>query len=683
MPTYGQGFYGVDKYGAGIQVDFKVDPFTAVPLGYNQIQVSWTSPSGEWDSLRLIQSRTGWAANENDGTILAETSVALSEYVDSDLLDGTWYYYTLFIELAGSWYLVGTTSALSVGNTGMTDLIWDKIPRWFHYQPTNPNAAEQVWEPTAEIVDPNGPWQENGVLKGFLGILGWGMDYLRTYENTILSANDTRKAHLANVYRLSQTLGEEWEPRVPAYLMRQKVQNAGVLAQRRGTLAGLRELISTSVGYDVDLSTGPNMFLNEDQSGFANPQYDEWNPGVNYAIGDLVTFNGDVWKALAGAYGVNNEPPLSGASNTWWTQISGTTTPAMVSDVLRDPDTDAIVTWKSWVGDVDAILYVAYGASDPLDQLGNASNALWVRNEGATTEDFTVVGAANSSNLDTRVPNQDTAVVQGIPLPRLIAWDATVAYNDGDFVAFQGVAYEALRDNLNREPDVYTNDWQKIGYDERLPFKLSFWTHAGFTGVDDTTGTIPVGTSVMFFDGHGNALADPGVPSSVPILDTFNSEPHALLQDRSLDLQPSALSWSVLSGKWLAIPDGYGSVAWSQGSPGLALISGPAETAYRVAVTFGTTPLSGTQALVLSASSETPTPATYLAVERSQIVQIENGSSTASAAFGTSIQDGDRVEVAIDATAKTATVYINGSDTAAATLTFTIIHNNRYGLQIQ
>lgn len=678
MAIYAQGFYGTDTYGTPFNVDFKVDPVLAAPLGYNAIRISWMSPTGNWSRLRLIQSRTGFAVHEDDGLVVMETTAASAEYVDQGLLGTVWYYYTLFIEADGVWHVVGTASALAVANNGMADLMWDRIPRWFRYR-INPQdtAPVVVWEPTAEIVDLNSVWQENTTLKDFLEVLGWGLDYLNNYASTLLWANDTRNGHLADVYRLAQTLGEEWEPRVPSYLMRQKVQNSGVLAQRRGTLEGLRELVATSVGYDVDLSVGPNMFLNQDQSGFENPQYPEWDTGVNYATNDIVKYGPNLFKATVGSMGVL--PSLDGGTtaNTGWTRVT-----ALAMETLRDQTTDAIVTWKAWAGSTYAYQTMVAGVSAAVDQRDNASNALHINRSTGLPGNITVIGAANPAGLgDTYLPTPSAATLQGIPLPRLVAWDPTYVYDDGDYALFQGVSYRSLRTNSGREPDIYANDWQKIGYDGRLPFKYSFWSHGGFT--DGTNGPITAAGSAEFFDQQGNHISTVTTPTSLPILDTFNVGTHKILDNRSVDLAPSTSSvvWRTRTGKWVAVQEGDGSgMAWSSGGPGIVTMTGPAWplSAYVVAATYGPTLASSVQSLVISASSDLQS---YIGVNRSNVVQYSAGVPSTLGTLTTPVSDGDRVSVVVDGANKHLTVYVNGV-ARTSQLTFTIGHTNTYGMKI-
>jgi len=679
---YGQNFYGTTTYGAPVEVDFKIDPFVAIPEGYNTVRVTWKSPSGDWSRFRLIQSRVGFAADEDDGNVVIDTTQATSEYVDRNLVGGAWYYYTIFIQRDGTWYLAGSASALVVSDTGMAKMLWDKIPRYFHYQPTNPDAVQQVWEPTAEIFDPNSPWQENSTLKDFLGVLAWGMDYLRNYHDTILWANDAKRTHLANLYRLAGTLGEEWEPRVPARLMRQKVENAGVLAQRRGTLDGLREVVNVSVGYDVDLSIGPNMFLNEDQAGFANPQYDEWNPGINYAVNDMVKYESQIYKCIAGAYGNDQRPPDPGTtSNTWWEQV----TSSAVTN-LRNADTGAIVTWQAWRDGTNLQTddtTMASGVSSAVDQTDNASNALWIQNTSTAAHTYVVMGAANTLGTHELLPEPEAAVRQGIPLPRLLTWDETVEYIEGDYVMHEGISYRARRANQGRSPRDYHTDWEQMGYDERLPLKFSFYAHAGYDG----SASVSVAPQIEFFDGRGNHVGstEDSTGLALPFYDTFNRDIYKAWEDRTPDVVPaSGISWTESSGRWLAVPNGEGScVAWPT-EPGLALVDGSTNMiwpTYRLAVTFGKAPLDGTQALVFACDSTTPT--SFVEVNRTGIVENSNGTAGASATFDVPILDGDRVTVRIDGTNSTASVFVNNESTPRGEITFTLTDTHIYGLMVE
>lgn len=843
MVLYAQGFYGQDPYGASIEVDFQVDPFIAVPFGYNSVRVTWSTPTGSWTRLRLLQSRVGFAANENDGTVLLDQTTAASEFFDTGLLGNSWYYYSLYIEHDGTWSLVGTSSALSVGYNAMSEIMWERLPRWFRYQP-NPQdgSAVRVWEPTAEILDPNGLWQENTTLKNFLGILGWGLDYLHNYTNTLLWANDTKNAHLTDVYRLSQTLGEEWEPRIPAYLMRQKVQNAGLLAKSRGTMDGLRDLVATSVGYDVELTIGPNLFLNEDQSAFESPQYPEWDSNAQYGIGAIVKYGMNLfrftndtvpvliddcssltgWSALGNVSNLKGPityvpPPFSAggratgvsangqlafgtrtltlrrtaattttnpylyidvSANTGalpsTTSISlsvafdGTTSPVLLtltgagetgsdrvyvsapasfttldvtatfttpglasavlnvfnvseapslgtvstapvgnipspdfgntanpgwqivtstaSEVLRDPESNALVTWSAWRGSRFTRLFERLGESAPVDSSQYTSNSLWLTNNDGATSDYEVVGVTDvNSSGSVNSLHPGIVSTQAVPIPRATVWDSTEHYETGAYVTFGGACYHASRDSQGRSPEEFERDWTRISFNDRLPIKYSFWTHGGFT--DGTNAAISVSADVEFYDGSGKPagraqMADPTSPLAIPMLDTFNTGIGSPLPDRTFDLTPSdSTAWTSLSGQWRAVREDELSpgMAWSFGEAGMVTVAAPSASIpeYVVAATFGV-PLQGReQYLVVSASSD---GTSYVAIGRSNIIQNASGTVTTLYTFDDDVQDDQRVSVVM--TGSELTVLVDGDVVSGGFVPFTIPVTTNSGMLV-
>jgi hypothetical protein len=406
MAVFGRDFYGLTKYGANVLAEFDVNPFDANPDGYGAIRVTWHSPSGAWDRIRLIRSRTGYAVNETDGEILVDTDGTTNSYVDQGLVGGSFYYYALFVHADDAWNRAGATSSLVVKKPwvrretdildlrfeqqevpyGHAELMWERIPAYFRYVRRKNTAVtdEYVFAPNSEafLIDPESYDQENQHLRQFLNVLGWGLDYVHNYQETLLRANDPRQAHLKDVNRLADEMGIDFEYGVPASVMRSKVANAALLARRRGTLDGLRDVVTLTTGWDVDLQPNQNLFLNRDQSEFANPLYPEWDSGTNYAIGQKVQFEARIFTAVAGAYGTAQKPPSSPTnSNTWWT----VTTDQDVT-TLRRADTQGVVTWKGFANGVNPrALGLAVGVSDPISGVGQESNALVVRNTGTDT----------------------------------------------------------------------------------------------------------------------------------------------------------------------------------------------------------------------------------------------------------------------------------------------------------
>lgn len=664
MAVYGKDFYGLAKYGAPVTVDFKVDPVSAHPEGYGAIRVKWTAPSGAWTGLRLLKSRTGYAANEHDGEILLDQTTPASEYFDPHLIEGAWYYYTLFVQANGVWYAVGYASALSVKQTGYADRLWEQIPRYFHYVPRYADGEIKPYFVSAEVYDPSRTDQNNTHLAHFLDVLGWGLDYLRTYHETVLWANDTDNAHIANVEYLARTLGTEFDPEVPSRVMRSKVLNSAGLAKKRGTMEGLAELAALSTGWEVDLELGPNMFLNEDQSNFANPTFPEWDSATNYPATYIVQYAGRLWKAkTGGAYGYAQRPPDAPATtNTWWDVVTAT-----AMETLRDPSTQGIVTWN--INDTTNLsLTAASGVSSPQDNINPNSNALKVKNTSTTTKAVEIWGATSypADPLGAVPPPPQPAVLQGLPIPHLLDWDASIEYSTGHMVVAGSRAFRAKRGNVGRHPDNYPNDWTQVGIDERPRLAFSFYSHADF----DATPGAAVKPGVAFYDEHGNLIKDLlSYYSTAGFFDTFNASPQQTWDLRSADRSWASEKWVTQGGTWAVADDGDSRTAWPKSGTGLTTVvvpttgsGGPgAIDLYEVAVTFKASPLlNKTQALLLRYADSS----NYSLVTRTGVSKVVAGVTTSLATFTNSVKDGDRVIVVIKESTNQIWVYINGTQAA-------------------
>lgn len=665
MAVYGKDFYGLAKYGAPVTVDFNVDPVSAHPEGYGNIRVKWTAPSGTWTGLRLLKSRTGYSANHNDGEVVLDQEAPASEYVDVNLLGGSWYYYTLFLQSEGVWYPVGVASALAVTESGYADRLWEQVPRYFHYVPRWPDGSIKDYFVSAEVYDPNGLDQNNQHLEQFLAVLGWGLDYVRNYHETVLWANDTKRAHISHVENLAKTLGTTFESEVPSRVMRNKVLNAALLAQRRGTLSGLAELAALSTGWEVDLELGPNMFLNEDQANFANPTYAEWDVATNYPAGHRIQFAGRIAQAkVGGAYGYDQRPPDSPTlTNTWWDIV----TDAAV-ETLRDAATSGISTWKMFKsGTTVETILAASGVSSPADNVNANSNALKIKNTNGTSEFYDVWGVANPVAVTTPTPTPEQVVRQGIPIPRLLNWNESTEYVTGDCVVAGARAFRAKRASIGRHPDDYVNDWAQIGIDERARLGFSFYSHADF---DDTAG-VAITPGVAYFDEHGSLIKDHLTwYSTSGFFDTFNSGLRETWTVRDPDRQWAAEPWAAQSGTWaVAQTDEDERVAWPKSGSGFTTVTIPDTGSggpglidlYQVAVTFKAQPLlNKVQALVLRYEDAS----NYSRVTRTGVDKVVAGVVTSLGTWATPLVEGDRVNAVIKESTNEVWIHINGVETA-------------------
>lgn len=658
MAVYGKDFYGLAKYGADIHVEYSVEPFEAQPDGYHAVRMTWSSPSGNWTRMRLLKSRLGYAVNADDGEILFDSTTPINYWTDAHLAPGSWYYYTLYLKVGGVWHRVGVASSIVVRDCGFAGLLWDRIPYYFHWVPRYPTGEIKTYFTSAEVYDPDRLDQANQHLQQFLTVLAWGLDFMRTYSETTLWANDTRLTHLENLDRLARTLGTVYEYEIPVHVMRSKVANTALLARSRGTLAGLRDAAALGSAYDVGIEVGPNMFLSEDQANFAHPTYAEWDSATNYPTGHRVQYSGRIMEAKAGgAYGGAQKPPdAPTASNTWWQVVN-----AQVAETLRDTSTGAISTWKMFRSaspdPIQESIQMGVGVSSPVDTTVSNSNSLFVKNTNVSTQSYLVWGAANPTGVIDDLPTPLQVIKQGLPVPRLLAWDSAQEYQSGTVVVYGSRAFRALRFSVGREPELFTQDWVQVGADERPRLALSFYSHSDFDG----SAGIGITPGVAFFDQHGQLIREivDSSHSRGAFFDTFNGRTNTPITTHTPDQQFATETWAVNSGTWqVAQPSDGERVAWPVTGSGTLTVRLPTEkTFYKVAVTFKRPALAGkTQALVLRYVDSS----NHLRITRTGVDKVEGGTVTNLVTFVTSVKDSDRVTVLMNETTNTQTVYVNG-----------------------
>ena len=80
MSKYGIDYYNAAYYGSGTLSQFNATPFTAVPKDYGRIYLSWTTPSGQWDYIRVVRSSYGFPVTVDNGDMLFEDA-----FIEGDL----------------------------------------------------------------------------------------------------------------------------------------------------------------------------------------------------------------------------------------------------------------------------------------------------------------------------------------------------------------------------------------------------------------------------------------------------------------------------------------------------------------------------------------------------------------------------------------------------------------------
>lgn len=494
MAIYGVDLYGLSTYGLASTVQFDASPFVAASVDYDKVLITWTNPAGSWTELRLIKNLQGYPVHENDGQILLDTSGPTRGFTDFSVNPGRFQYYGIYVLSGGSWIRAGVTSCLVTQNWGSAGWLLEHLPRFYTYNTPTDSATE------------------NTQFTSFIKVFGWALDYLRTSYDVLQYLNDPARTHLSNVITLARQLGINVDSDTSGHLLRQQVANAAHLDRRHGTLAGLASSIALVTGWGADVQISGNMLLDDDQSSFLNPLFPGWDPSMNYAAGEQVTYNGYLYQAnTGGAYGT--APSGTGTSNASWLIVQDITTSAY----LANSKTGNLSTWQALsytpsVGSAQIGIYLGTGVQSATDGSVNYANALAVINNStpALTADVglrSVSGLAGqpSTSMDPLQPIGD-----GIPLPVVYnTWAPTVTYDTGALVMWNGRPWQALRESTGTQPpDAWrtpTPEWTAIGADTRIRYMLSGYTHVPITASGATTA--PVIPFVEWYDYQGNLIA--------------------------------------------------------------------------------------------------------------------------------------------------------------------------------
>ena len=647
MAIYGISLYGRDKYGPSTPigsipgafdtdsrsiVDYDVDPFTADALDYGSITLSWSSPKGNWTEFRLVKNWLGFPVTEDDGLILLDTTGASSGFVDNVVKPGEWHYYGLWVKsTSGPWIRAAVACTLMLQDYGLGDTLFDNLPEYHRLLQGHMDDL---------------PLIENDDLKRFLQVLGMGLNYIKTYYDSMHFLHDPMKARAQQLLSMAHELGVEYSPASPARLYRQHVLNAATLGREKGTAEEIRSAASLVTGWDIDIIPGPNMLLNEDQASFIHPQYDLWDAGVNYPAGSRVAYNGFLYTAnTGGAYGDAQAPSGTAASNTWWAGLSN-----LIDNTLRASDGSfagwSPVNYSGGTAPTDAVS-VGVGIQSPTDPTVSWANALVVQNTTGATASL----GARSAGGDLTKP--EDAVLRGVPVPRPVPWDVADRYEIGDVVSYNSDTYVANKITDGDQPDTNPTYWSKVSpIDERVAMVLS----AHVLGRDATSKTLVAYPVVDVYDAHGNRLATlDGYTRGTQIYDALTRRPGSLAS-RSTDV--GTKTWTVSSGTWTAVT-GLGVFTTAAGQ---ATITGNADG--QVSVTMQGVSPGLSQALIFRGTDSTH----YLKATRSGLYTVNGATVAQLGTYSKAVGEGDRLTATFSGSA--ITILRNGVGVLSVTSTY-------------
>lgn len=602
---YGLSFYGGSSFGSGgggspsvLVPTLGIGSCDIVQTGYGTLRLDVTSPIDQtYTDFRVVRNTFGFPYREDDGTIIydapgpVEDRISISE---TDLEQGRYYYYGFFVKVAGTWYLAGACTGLTIADSGYETYFYNLIPRVYKA------AMDELTDTSIDF--------EDTALHKFTNVFALHLDLVRTEYDLLLSANDVARVAFNRLVALGLQFGIQPEPSVAPKLHRLRVRTGSYLFRQRGTALSLRNAVNATLGWDVVVRDGRNRMLDVDQASFANPGFEPWSYFRSYPAGSVVTYadilyvadvdstGGAVPSGLVNWSVINKEstnPYLGEWSKkqvyekgsmvsyvdvyyryvnatatknkvppnvTYWTVV----TPSYLT--YGNKATGGFSTWEPLStgytmtqDDVNVLI----GDTGPLTPGNNTRNLLRIQNTGGATYPLRLTSVSRAAGGTVRTRGDVSKY--GIPLKGLPAWLENGVYEFADKVSYLGRSYSSLADGNTTVPlgDTLSSEkWAEI------PEVEQYFTASMYSKAHNASFPNYVQASVTWFDQYGNELANTYSPTGIlldqSLFDSFDAKYRYRLSET--DYGTSLFPWDNSTDEWVI---SHGCAVVDLGAPAL------------------------------------------------------------------------------------------------------------------
>jgi hypothetical protein len=284
MSRYGIDYYGLVPYGPDTAafIEFDSSPFLARSVDYGTIQLTWTSPAGDWTRIRLIRNTYGFPLSVDDGVVVYDEpkNFDSGSYIDDGSIpdgigikEGRAYHYSLFVlgTQSNQWIKSGNSVAIAIKDYGTFDYMYDGIPAI--YKTTN------LYTVTDDGDNPD--------LRAFLKIFSTTYDLFKTNSEILLNTYDSAIAYYPIIPIMMQQFGVAYEPEIGLQQSRILLRNAVLLNKLKGSRSGITSFIKAFSGYDEVTELSRNIMLDYNDSSFEE-SLGRWE-SIEYATLSRVT----------------------------------------------------------------------------------------------------------------------------------------------------------------------------------------------------------------------------------------------------------------------------------------------------------------------------------------------------------------------------------------------------------
>lgn len=300
MTLYSQKVYRSFTYGATSKTLKNVGNFTATAVNYSRVDLSWSNVLGGYTALRLVRNQEGFSETSEDGIILYEefdidsstgsasksffadvnTSISILGGVEEtksapELIPGQPVFYTIWWLVNGVWTTSGFVFVIlpkqhyeKLANSRFTVNSHEKflnlLPKIYTSKSNGPLDEIAVPE-----YDQNGSLISQGSdLYFFTKGLSVSLDETLTYIDFLVPDYSGKKTIPSLVSRKISELGFSNSGSLALQRQNDLIKNAIYIYSKKGTIAGLVELVKSITGLPTFINNSPNLMLSLDDSSF-------------------------------------------------------------------------------------------------------------------------------------------------------------------------------------------------------------------------------------------------------------------------------------------------------------------------------------------------------------------------------------------------------------------------------
>lgn len=263
MATYGASLLGQSFYGDVAPSLFRAESFLAVPSGYGDVQLTWTTPGGDWEELRVVSNRNGYPSDETNGVTVYTAAIGADagRAIDRGLLTDRWMYYSIFVYNAvnGIWLRSGNARVFVPSDYAGGKWLYNRLPEWMKAGDYDTSLGVNPITQKA---------QTNNLLAALCGLFGYQYDLIRNMLNSSLDLYDAGAVCYDLIPAMLQQFNVMAEPEIGPEQARRLLRNIIFLYQTKGSAQGIHALVSAMTGWDSYTRVGTNLLWDAEHSDF-------------------------------------------------------------------------------------------------------------------------------------------------------------------------------------------------------------------------------------------------------------------------------------------------------------------------------------------------------------------------------------------------------------------------------